>query len=50
MTEKVEVYGPYVVVETRGQGFVGLMTCLRCGAAVLDNATERHNEWHLGQS
>ena len=45
-----EDYTPYAIVETCGQGLLGLMTCLRCGAALLIEkdvgTTEIHDDWH----
>ena len=41
-------YKPYIVLDTRGQGLVGLATCKRCGAAVLlqDDNAEVHSRSH----
>ena len=50
MSEADDLYEPYVVVAAEGRR-IGLMTCKRCGAAVMfDEAgvdgPQRHEEWH----
>lgn len=42
-------YGPYVVLDTRGQGQLFLATCQDCGAVVEigdKGATNLHDKWH----
>lgn len=44
-----ENYEPYITVQTRGYGDVGLMTCKRCGAVVMLDKAETprlHDKWH----
>ena len=42
-------FSPYVAFEVEGRR-IGIVTCLRCGAAVLldeEHATVKHLAWHL---
>jgi hypothetical protein len=42
-------YGPYVSLDTRGQGQLFLATCQDCGAVVEiggKDGTNLHDEWH----
>lgn len=45
-------YDEYYILETMGQGQIGLCTCKRCGAVILigkntdDDGVLIHNKWH----
>jgi hypothetical protein len=43
-------YTSYSVVHAEGERIIGMMTCLRCGAAVLINDADGaaiHDRWHI---
>jgi hypothetical protein len=50
--QKKSNYDKYYTIIAAGVSPFGLMTCLRCGAAVIQDkadAVEIHNKWHARQ-